>query len=142
MLRLILDTSVLGKICHPKPNLEISGWIKGVLEAGKAVIFIPEIADYELRRELVRIKSQISLDRLDQLENLLEYVPIETSHMRKAAELWAKARSKGNVTAPKEALDGDVILAAQAIAVNATVLTENVKHLSWFVDVKSWQDLV
>jgi hypothetical protein len=39
------------------------------------------------------------------------------------------------------ALDGDVILAAQAILVSGTVITSNRKHLSQFVPTKDWSEL-
>jgi len=49
----------------------------------------------------------------------------------------------GKPTADRNALDGDVILAAQAIwEVNAgnevVIATTNVGHLSQFVDVREW----
>jgi hypothetical protein len=44
-------------------------------------------------------------------------------------------------TADSKALDGDVILAAQALAVNGIVATENVDHLSRFVSTKHWRDI-
>jgi hypothetical protein len=67
--------------------------------------------------------------------------------MLKAAELWAAARRAGIPTAPPDALDGDVILAAQAIlsagAGNiVTVATDNVGHLARFVDAQSWEKIV
>jgi len=38
-------------------------------------------------------------------------------------------------------LDGDVILAAQAEAAGATVVTENVSHLDRFVAAADWETL-
>ncbi|MCL1463350.1 hypothetical protein [Argonema galeatum] len=65
--------------------------------------------------------------------------------MLKAAEFWATARRTGMPTADPKALDGDVILAAQAtvIAVNDAVIvaTTNVGHLSRFVDAREWRDI-
>lgn len=53
--------------------------------------------------------------------------------MLKAAELWAEARKQGKPTADNKALDGDVILASQAILVanlghEVIVATTNKKH--------------
>jgi predicted nucleic acid-binding protein len=67
--------------------------------------------------------------------------PLETATMRKAAELWADARSRGQPTARDESLDADAILAAQAIAVDGTIITSNRKHLAQFVAVKEWTEL-
>jgi hypothetical protein len=45
-----------------------------------------------------------------------------------------------SIADPKE-LSGDVILAAQALQVNAVVATENVSHLSLFLNAKFWRDI-
>lgn len=39
------------------------------------------------------------------------------------------------------ALDIDVILAAQALAVGGTVVTTNPRHLERFVAAKAWEEL-
>jgi hypothetical protein len=54
--------------------------------------------------------------------------------MLKAAELWARVGNEGKPTADNKSLDGDVILAAQAILVanyghEVIVATSNAKHL-------------
>jgi predicted nucleic acid-binding protein len=109
-------------------------------------VFLPEIADYELRRKLLHLltKKQTttrSIQRLDDLGGVLIYLPIDTSVMRRAAQLWADARSAGMPTAPEPALDGDVILASQAIEVGATVVTTNRKHLDRFVPCQEWTEI-
>jgi predicted nucleic acid-binding protein len=73
---------------------------------------VSELADYELRRELLRLGAATSLSRLDELARELPYAPITTATWRHAAALWAAARNSGNVTTPPEALDGDVLVAA------------------------------
>ena len=69
------------------------------------MLCLPETADYELRRELLRMKSSGSIRRLDELKTRLRYAPITTEAMLKAAELWAEARSAGKPTADEKALD-------------------------------------
>ena len=77
---------------------------------------------------------------------LLVYVPITTKAMRRAAGLWSEARRGGYSTDAPEALDGDVILAAQALEYcgrddQLWVATENVKDLSRYVRdrVRPWE---
>jgi len=136
----MLDSGPLGKIAHPHPNPEITAWLTQLLDANVAII-IPEITDYEVRRNLLLSNLTKSVARLDQLKQILIYTPITTTIMLRAAELWAEARKRGKPTADIKELDGDVILAAQALQVDAIVATENVGHLSLFVEAKHWRDI-
>ena len=139
---LVLDTGVLGGIAHPRPNQDIVAWLAGELRTG-AIVVVPEIADYELRRNFLLEGLTVSIQRLDQLKIVLTYLPLDTKAMLKAAELWAIARKLGKPTADPKELDGDVILAAQALEMgsNAVVVTENVGHLSLFVEARSWRQM-
>jgi predicted nucleic acid-binding protein len=94
----------------------------------------------------LRLDSTKSLAKLDQLKDRIEYVPLSTSAMRQAAALWAQARKDGKPTADSHALDGDVILCAQArLAVahadDLIIATTNVGHLSRFVSAKHWSEI-
>jgi len=149
-MNLLLDTGILGRLCHPRQrkNRAVAQWLVQLLRdaAGGVRVFIPEIADYELRRKLLHLILQgqgtsRSIDRLNDLEKLLEYLPLDTEVMRHAAELWAEARRQGFPTAADQALDGDVIIAAQAMSVNGTIVTTNRKHLSRFVPAKEWPEI-
>jgi len=135
----MLDSGPLGKIAHPRPNTEISGWLLKVLRANITVI-IPEIADYEVRRNLLLSDLKKSVIRLDQLKQVLFYQPITTEIMLNAAMLWAKARKLGKPTADPKELDGDVILSAQARYADAIIITENIGHLSFFTDAVHWKE--
>jgi len=111
------------------------------------LIIVPEIVDYEVRRELVRAGLTASVARLNLFLETIDYLPITTPAMRHAAELWAQARNAGWATADPKALDGDVILAAQATTLAMTVdevivVTENVAHLSRYVNAQQWTDVV
>jgi len=119
---------------------EINLWLEARLLAG-AVVYVPEITDYEVRCELIRAGKRKSVRKLDALIRQAAYLPLDTATMRRAAELWAQARNRGTPTAPPEALDADVILAAQAEKAGAIVATENVGHLARFVTARHWRDI-
>jgi hypothetical protein len=140
----LLDAGPLGMLAHPRPNPDIAAWLQRLTDGGMKV-YVAEIADYEVRRELVRAGMLKSIRRLDRMKLSLGYVPITTAVMLLAAELWAQARSLGAATAVDPALDGDVILAAQAVVLAqigdpVTVATENVGHLAQFAAARSWRD--
>lgn len=79
-------------------------------------MIVPEIADHEVRRELLRAKRTKGVKRLDELKSRIGYLTITTDAMLRAAEFWAQARQMGYPTADDKALDADVILAAQSRA--------------------------
>jgi predicted nucleic acid-binding protein len=120
-------------------------WLKTLLQRGEKIA-IPEIADYEVRRELLRAGLSRSLHRLDDIKRTLEYIPIRTETMLLVAELWAEARKTGKPTADAKALDGDMILCAQARLLSdrtteIIVATTNVAHLSRFVLASDWRSI-
>src|SRR6185436_4972114 len=134
----LLDGGPLGLVSNPKATTagrECLEWMRDLVSRG-VWICLPEITDYELRRELLRANKKQGLARLDLLKTSLPYLPITTAIMVKAAELWADVRKRGMPTADPKALDCDVILAAQSLAVNGLVATENVGHLSRLVSAK------
>lgn len=111
---ILLDSGRLGMVTNPKAKglpLPCQQWLKTLLKRGERFA-IPEIADYEVRRELLRANLLKSVRRLDHLTQTLEYIPIQTDTMLLAANLWAEIRKRGQPTADPKALDGDVILAA------------------------------
>lgn len=144
----VLDSGPLGLLSNPTTSGEprnVRDWALRLLHDGTGVV-VPEIADYEVRRELIRADKQEGIRRLDELANGLMYEPLRTSHLRRAAELWADARNRGAPTAHDAALDGDVILAAQALGLMAAdpdtvVATTNPSHLARFVRALRWRDI-
>lgn len=97
---IILDTGVIGLVTNPKQSTQsecCATWLQHHLIAGTNVI-VPEIADYELRSELLRANKEKGLERLNELIKYVEYLPICTLAMRQAAQLWAQARQQGQPT--------------------------------------------
>ncbi len=95
----LLDSSPLGLLSHPRKHPEIKAWVQALIKAGFVV-----------------------------------------------PEFWAKARQQGQPTADDRALDGDVILAAQAAEIkdlgyDVVIAASNVKHLSRFVTAQNWEEI-
>ena len=97
----LLDAGPLGMVTNPKSSPEnelCRNWLATLVYKGTQVV-IPEIADYEVRRELLRADKIQGLARLDALKAMLAYAPITTPVMVKAAEFWAAARKSGRQSA-------------------------------------------
>jgi predicted nucleic acid-binding protein len=144
---IILDSGPLG-LLFQRSDVKLAedcrAWLRGHLARGVRV-FVPEIVDYELRRELLRLNLAKAVADLDTFNALAvgRFVPLATPVLQHAASLWAIFRQKGILTADRHALDIDVILAAQALSLgladnDSVVATSNVTHLARFVPAKEW----
>jgi predicted nucleic acid-binding protein len=145
---ILLDSSPLGLLSNPASTADviaITRWSVACLGAGHH-LYVPEVIDYELRRELLRAGKTNSIAALDGLKTLFDYIPITTSSMLRAADLWAHSRRIGIPTGDPKKLDIDVILAAQALTlpvspVNLIVATSNISHISRFVPADLWTNI-
>ena len=105
-MNLVLDTGILGQLCHPAKatNQPVSDWVEAILKSDSdGRVYLPEVCDYELRRKLLHLirkgqSTHRSLERLDELGDLLDYLPLDTQTMRKASEFWSDSRA-ANATA-------------------------------------------
>jgi len=142
----VLDAGPLGLVTNPKLSplsVACTEWLQ-MLVSRRARILLPEIADYEVRRELWRASKVKGIERLDALGSLLEYLPLTTAAMRHAALFWAQARQQGQPTAGDKTIDGDMILAGQAAALGEAdliIATTNVGHLGRFAPADLWQNI-
>jgi len=143
---ILLDAGPLGLVTNPKrspQSLACAQWLQLVVNRDARII-LPKIADYEVRRELLRANKTKGIAQLNALVELLEYLPITTAAMRLAALLWAQARQQGQPTAGDKTIDSDMILAGQAItlgASNVIIATTNVGHLARFTPANLWQNI-
>jgi hypothetical protein len=150
---ILLDSGPLGLIVRAPSKLQVVRcltWLNTVSAAGATVV-IPEIAHYEVRRELIRIRAVGSLRRLDfalDPRSGLRHLTLTTDAMIKAAEFWAFLRQMGIPTASTDALDADAILAGQTALAgqpgdSVTIATTNLAHLSRFpgIDARNWDQV-
>jgi len=142
----LLDAGPLGLATNPRQSpqaVACAEWLEALASAGTRLV-IPEIADYEVRRELLRANRGSGLQRLDALIGAVEYLPLTTAAMRQAAVYWALARQQGQPTAGDRTIDGDMILAGQASTLGTpdfVVATTNVRHLVRFVAAEVWPNV-
>lgn len=147
----ILDAGPLGLVTQRPgiPDAEACRqWVINLGSAGVRVL-VPEVADYEVRRELIRAGKAAGVARLDAfcVAQQDRYLPITTATMRLAADLWAQARNRGVPTADVRSLDADVILAAQALGSGwqeseVIVASVNVRHISRFIACDEWANIL
>jgi len=148
---ILLDSAPLSLLATPitsatpAPIKALRQWAVDCDAAGHRIL-VPEITDYEVRRELLRSGKTASLVELDNLKNDFIYLSLTTTAMLRAAELWAQTRQAGLPTAHNENIDVDVILAAQALTLGVStsdllVATVNLRHLSRFVPADLWTNI-
>lgn len=143
---ILLDTGPLGLVSAPKLSalsIDCKRWVQSLIVDGRRII-VPEIADYEVRRELLRANKTRGLAHLDRFIATVEYLPLTTPPMRQAAQFWAAARQQCQQTAHDKNIDGDCILAAQAATLGVpdfVIATTDVRHLARFVPAELWQGI-
>ncbi len=150
----LLDSGPLGLVTNPKGNAEAlacQAWLRSLSLAGHMAV-VPEIIDYEHRRELLLAGLTAALARLDSFKAIRAYLPVSEAAYLQAAQFWATARRQGMPSADRLALDADVILCAQAATLSPAALqrppqgavviaTTNLGHLTRFADARLWQNI-
>ena len=146
----VLDSTPLGLIVQRRDRADAERcrqWAKRLVSGGVKLV-VPEIVNYELRRELLRLNKMAALADLAAFNGAIpdRYLPLTTRAMDLAAELWAKIRRQGRPTADPHALDIDVILAAQVLdagfdSSQFVVATSNVSHVSLMVPAEPWEKI-
>ncbi len=122
-------------------------WVNSCLAAGNLVV-APSICYFEVLREMERLGATAQIERLKTFCFAApnRFLSITDTHLESAAKLWAQARQNGTPTASPDALDVDVILAAQTLSLGLSpheyvVATTNVGHLAQFVSAEGWMGI-
>jgi predicted nucleic acid-binding protein len=112
-------------------------------------VITSDICEYEVRRSLILASftnpTVEGIKNLDELQQVIDFLPLTKSVMREAALLWAEARSQGVSTADVKNIDADIIIAAQWKLLTEefpgryiVIGTKNIKHLERFTEAKDW----
>lgn len=152
---IVLDTFPLSSTGKREPPFGVTStvldychrWVQECVAAGNRVV-APAISYYETLRELERLNATRQIARLRAFCHAApdRYLPITDADLELAAKMWGQARNAGIPTAGADALDGDVILAAQALSLGLSgtdliVATTNPAHLSRFVPAELWTSI-
>jgi predicted nucleic acid-binding protein len=147
---IFLDAGPLGLVTNPKKTpdtIAAALWVIDMEAAGHRFV-VPAIADYEVRRELVRAGKTMGIARLNAFNTAApdRLLSVTNSALLLGADLWAKARNRGTATADPKELDADVLIAAQALDTGIPVsdfiiATVNVGHLALFAPADLWTNI-
>ena len=110
-MRLLLDTGILARACHPSRYRDVQKWLYAIAARRPPVheLLVSPISLYELRRALTRRGARESLEQLSRLTQHLIGLPVTIDVVEEAAALAEQAPD--GVT---KAADADLLLAAQA----------------------------
>jgi hypothetical protein len=147
-LVVLLDAGPLGMITNPKSSLEnqaCKDWLANLVSSGVGVV-IPEISDYEVRRELLGAGKFQGIGRLDALKGILHYAPINYVGNVESGGVLGECPKDGRQSADDASLDADMILAAQSQTLagegdQPVIATTNVRHLAVFASTRIWRDI-
>lgn len=151
----LFDSGPLGLATNPRESEEAQAcraWLSDLTIAGHLAL-VPEIIDYELRRELLLNDSQRALARLDVFKANGAFLRVSEAAYLRTAQFWAAGRRQGVPTADRLALDVDMILCAQAATFPRqawgrpmdeplVIATMNIGHLSRFAVADLWQNIL
>lgn len=114
-MRLLLDTSVLARACHPSKHRDVQRWFHALVarQPPEHELLVSPISLYELRRGLTRLGAHASLEQLSQLARHLVDLPVTVEAVEQAAILAEDA---------PDAPDADLLLAAQARLAGAVLV--------------------
>ena len=142
----VLDSGPLGLLTNPNNTRKAAACRQCAadLRAAGHRLVVPEVIDYELRRELVLNAAVAGIAALDAYAAQYGYSALDTRTPRRAAEVWAQARQVGRPTAGNQNIDIDMILVAQAEALadpNTVIATTNLSHLRPFFPAELWWNI-
>jgi hypothetical protein len=150
---ILIDSSILGQLCNPaltRDLPELERWFDRSLT--RSTVVSSMICDYEVRRGLLLAQKRgaiaSGLPILDDLHQLIDFLPVDETVLSLAADIWATARVSGQPTAGERNLDADMIICAtwQDLAARhrgqaVTIVTTNIRHLDLFANACRWEDL-
>lgn len=150
-----LDTSVLGQVANPEGNDDIrecKKWFETIIVRG-AFLVTSEICYYEvargLKNALLSSDHRVSgLIKLEELREIVTFLPVDQKVVKVSSEVWALARFKGILMTNPARLDADAIICGHWKILqeenpgrSVIVATENLRDLGRFSTADHWENI-
>lgn len=137
MVKYALDTNVISE--YLRENESVKNHIV-YARMNHIPLYIPSIAYYEIIRGFERISALRKLKEFYDFYELLEPIYLDRDDMEvlgMAAKIYASLCKNG-----KKIDDNDIFIAATAMAHDATLVTDNIKHFSRIEGLKlvNWKE--
>jgi tRNA(fMet)-specific endonuclease VapC len=120
-MRLLVDTNIITFVLRERDSV-----LRKLTEAlASDVVFVSsDVVDYEIRRYLVLKGAKRQLERYEALSRDWPAVSLTRQDWHAAAKLWAEIHRVG-----RSIEDRDLLIAISALKEQATVVTNNTRHL-------------
>lgn len=130
----LLDTNVLTQLLRRTAG--VVDRYRSALQRGEPV-YLSVVVYYEVKRGLLHVGAPRQLRQLEEdFKDVLPWATVSDEMWDRAARLWAECRRQGR---PHDD-DGDLLLAAQAEALGAVVVTRNIRDfMDLRVPVENWE---
>jgi tRNA(fMet)-specific endonuclease VapC len=129
--RLVLDSDILSYLLQRQPR--VAAQFREAVKANDDILLCP-VVYYQVRRGLMHKGAARQLQRFEELMLQLSWVDFERRMWGDAADLYAGSRQRG---LPHS--DSDLLIAAFARALGATLVTNNTSHFQHLgVSLLNW----
>jgi len=115
-----LDTNIISYILNGNTDVDLK--LDSIINSGDKVV-LPLMVYYEAKRGLLANNAINKMRVFEKLCKALNVNSLTTADMNTAANIYAKNKRQGTPIN-----DADLLIAAQCIANNYTLVTNNVKH--------------
>jgi len=118
----VLDTCII--TAYQKNNEKVQRKLEEKIFLGEE-IFINALSYYEIKRGLLDAKATKKLEYFNELCKKFKVLLLDDlSFFNKASKIYVNLKSKGKPIGN----DVDILIGAQALEQNMTVVTDNIKH--------------